>query len=50
MEFSDYTRKLEELDHLLQDPDAPVEPDRVWMLLADITRHDLERPAEATPS
>lgn len=41
MEFSDYTRKLEELDHLFNDPDAPLEPARLWLLLAEVVRHDL---------
>jgi hypothetical protein len=41
MEFSAYTTKLDELDHLLNDPDVSLEPDRVWMLLAELARHDL---------
>jgi hypothetical protein len=42
MEFSEYTTKLEELDHLLNDPDVSLEPDRVWMLLAELSHHDLK--------
>jgi hypothetical protein len=54
MKASDYERKLEELDQLLNDPDVPMEPDRVWSLLAKISRHDLElvpreRDEEALP-
>jgi hypothetical protein len=40
MEGTEYTRKLEELDRLFNDPDAPVEPDRLWRLLAELARHD----------
>jgi len=42
MELPEYTTKLEELDHLLNDPDVSLEPDRVWMLLAELSRHDLK--------
>jgi hypothetical protein len=41
VEQIEYTSKLEELDHLLNDPDVSLEPDRVWMLLAELSRHDL---------
>lgn len=41
MTDQEYTRKLDELDHLLNDPDVPMEPDRVWSLLAEISRRDL---------
>ncbi len=37
----EYEHKLEELDRLLNDPDVPMEPDRVWSLLAEISIHDL---------
>jgi hypothetical protein len=45
MEPSEYTRKLEELDHLFNDPDAPMEPARLWLLLAQLVRHDFTQPA-----
>jgi hypothetical protein len=32
----DYVRKLDELDTLLNDPDVPMDPARVWSLLADL--------------
>ena len=32
----DYARKLEELDRLLNDPEVPMQPDRVWSLLAEL--------------
>jgi hypothetical protein len=41
----EYARKLEELDRLLNDPDVPMDPSRVWSLLADLSRH--EGPATA---
>ncbi|MBV9811653.1 MAG: peptide chain release factor 1 [Acetobacteraceae bacterium] len=37
----DYTRKLDELDQLLNDPDVPMQPARVWTLLAELSEHDL---------
>lgn len=37
----DYARKLDELDRLLNDPDVPMEPQRVWSLLAEIAQRDL---------
>lgn len=41
MTDQEYARKLDELDHLLNDPDVQMEPDRVWSLLAEISRRDL---------
>jgi hypothetical protein len=40
MTDTDYTRKLDELDRLLNDPNVPMEPDRVWSLLAEIAQRD----------
>ncbi len=36
-----YSEKLDELDHLLNDADVPLEPSRIWSLLAELTHHDL---------
>ncbi|HET6306003.1 MAG TPA: peptide chain release factor 1 [Rhodopila sp.] len=36
MSTAEYRRKLDELDRLLNDPDVPMQPDRVWSLLADV--------------
>jgi hypothetical protein len=47
MEFSEYSRKLDELDHLFNDPDAPLEPGRLWQLLAELAYHEQRAPAEA---
>ncbi len=49
MSDPDYEQKLDELDHLLNDSDAPIQPDRVWTLLAEIAQHDLEPPGQ-TPA
>jgi hypothetical protein len=46
----DYNRKLDELDRLLNDPDSPMDPSKVWMLLAEVSRHDLgEAPRPPAP-
>ena len=42
METTEYARKLDELDHLLNDPEVPIEPDRVWSLLAELSHHDID--------
>ena len=36
---ADYARKLDELDRLLNDPEVPMQPDRVWSLLAELSHH-----------
>jgi hypothetical protein len=40
---------LDELDRLLNDPDVPMQPARVWSLLAEIAQSDLGL-ARAAPS
>ncbi len=47
MTEADYTSKLDELDRLLNDPDVPMEPGRVWSLLAELSRPDMPLPANA---
>lgn len=42
----EYSHKLDELDRLLNDPDVPMEPARVWSLLAEISERPLD-PGEA---
>lgn len=37
----EYNRKLEELDQLLNDPDVPMQPDRIWSILADVSQRDM---------
>lgn len=41
MTEAEYARKLDELDRLLNDPDLPMQPARVWSLLAEIAQRDL---------
>ena len=41
MTDTDYASKLEELDRLLNDPEVPMEPERVWSLLAEISSRDM---------
>ncbi len=50
MTESDYAKILEELDHLLNDYDAPMQPDRVWTLLAEVAQHDLDTPQRKPPT
>jgi hypothetical protein len=50
MEGTEYARKLEELDRLFNDPDAPVEPARLWRLLAELARYDREPPGAVKPA
>ena len=40
MTDAEYARKLDELDRLLNDPDVPMEPAKVWSLLAEIAKRD----------
>jgi hypothetical protein len=42
MSTAEYSRKLDELDRLLNDPDVPIQPDRIWSLLADVSRNEGE--------
>jgi hypothetical protein len=41
MPTADYCQKLDELDRLLNDPDVPMQPERIWTLLADVSRLDV---------
>jgi hypothetical protein len=41
MSNAEYRRKLDELDRLLNDPDLPMQPDRIWSLLEDVSRHEI---------
>ncbi len=36
----DFETKLDELDRLLNDPDAPMHPARVWALLSEVAARD----------
>ncbi len=41
MTDAEYARKLDELDRLLNDPDVPMQPAKVWSLLAEIAQRDM---------
>jgi hypothetical protein len=43
MTEAEYARKLAELDHLLNDPDVPMQPARVWALLAETARFKADK-------
>jgi len=38
MTDSEYDRKQQEVDRLLNDPEIPMHPDRIWALLEDLAR------------
>lgn len=38
---TEHEAKLDELDRLLNDPEVPMEPARIWSLLAEIARRDV---------
>jgi hypothetical protein len=38
---ADYIRKLDELERLLNDPCIPLDPVRIWSLLAEVSKHVL---------
>jgi hypothetical protein len=43
MTNSEYNRKQEELDQLLNDPMTPMRPDDVWALVEDLARAQSEK-------
>lgn len=45
MTDADYTRKLAELDRLLNDPEIPMQPDRIWDMLAALSAYDQTAPS-----
>ena len=44
---ADYEQKLDELERLLNDPNSPMEPSKVWALLAEISS---QHPGEPHPA
>ena len=46
MTDTEYNRKLDELDRLLNDPDVCMEPARVWSLLAELSGQPQPQQAE----
>ena len=45
MSDEEYARKLDELDRLLNDPDVPIQPARIWSLLAEVSRPEIAETA-----
>lgn len=50
MTETEYGRKLDELDRLLNDPDVPMQPEKVWSLLAEIAQRDLAGARQSVPA
>jgi hypothetical protein len=47
MTASEYAYKVKELDRLLNDPEVRLDPDRVWSLLADVSRPAIPQAAQS---
>lgn len=47
MTESDYARKIEEVDALVNDPTRRMDADKVWALLAEIARYHATRDTDA---
>jgi hypothetical protein len=47
MTESDYARKLDEVDALVNDPSRRLDADKVWSLLAEIARHHAATESDA---
>jgi hypothetical protein len=45
MSETEYDSKLDELDRLLNDPDSPMDPSKVWALLAEVSQAETCRAA-----
>jgi len=43
---SEYDARVDELDRILNDPEVPMEPARVWSLLAEIAGREVPAPGE----
>ena len=43
---AEYDARLDELDRILNDPEVPMEPARVWSLLAEIAGREVPVPGE----
>ncbi len=44
--MSEYDARLDELDRILNDPEVPMEPARVWSLLAEIAGREVSTSSE----
>lgn len=47
---AEYSSKLDELERLLNDPNVPMQPDRIWSLLADVSRLETASATSAIPA
>ena len=45
MTTTEYEQKLDEVDRLLNDPETPLDPSRIWRLIGDIAIHEAARRA-----
>lgn len=50
MTKDEYSRKADELDRLLNDPNVPMEPLTIWRLADELSRADLPAPDPQTHS
>jgi len=52
MTGDDYAQKLNELDHLLNDPDVVMQPALIWRLLGEVAKHEanIAWPGDSIPS
>lgn len=46
----DYTRKLDALDRMLNDPDSTMDPAEVWHLLAEVSKYETTAVPEVAAS
>ncbi len=49
MNDDEYGQKLDELDRLLNDPDVPMQPSRIWSLLAELSQRDGQIAGRSNP-
>jgi hypothetical protein len=50
MSDTERDRKLDELDRLLNDPDSPMDPSKVWSLLAEVSQAETAAAPKGQPS
>ncbi len=50
MDDLEYNAKLDELDHLLNDPEIDAAPSHIWSLLAEVSHHDLQAMSRTLPA
>lgn len=50
MSDGEYSRKRDELERLLNDPNVPMEPGLIWSLLDELRRETEAKASSASPS